>query len=80
MYEGISRSSMAPSDDFNTLPKTLLPRRLGITDHCQHVSVVEARVKGETSGNTMVSFQFVLRLKKIVQVSSFEVELKWTKD
>lgn len=56
-YEGMSRSSMSPCNDFNVLPKTLLPRRLGVTDHCQHVAVLEARVKGEDNGNTKVSLQ-----------------------
>lgn len=48
MYEGMSRRNLNPTDDNNILPKVLIPSRLGITDQCQHIEVLDARNQGKT--------------------------------
>uniref|UniRef100_A0A1B6F7X5 Endonuclease/exonuclease/phosphatase domain-containing protein n=1 Tax=Cuerna arida TaxID=1464854 RepID=A0A1B6F7X5_9HEMI len=52
LYEGMSRRTLRKAEDNNVLPRTLLPVRLGVTDHCQHLDVLEARAKGEDCTQT----------------------------
>lgn len=56
-YEGMSRRVLREPTmkDKNVLPRTLLPQRLGITDRCQHDSVLNARVRNQTTASTGVS-------------------------
>lgn len=55
-YNGMSRRVLREptAKDKNILPCTLLPRRLGITDRCQHDCVLNARVRNQTTASTGV--------------------------
>lgn len=49
-YEGMSYKTLTPSEDYTTMTKQLLPCRLGITDSCQHVDILDERAKAGGRG------------------------------
>lgn len=44
-YEGMSYKTLTPCVDYTIMTKQLLPCRLGITDSCQHVEILDQRSK-----------------------------------
>lgn len=53
-YEGMSYKTLTPSQDYTCMTKQLLPCRLGITDSCQHVDILDERSKAGGRGRIKV--------------------------
>lgn len=73
-YDGMSYKTLTPSEDYTTMTKQLLPCRLGITDSCQHVDILDERTKAGGRGRVKLFHSEKRRSRKYLNENDSHCE------